>query len=201
MPRACLILMILLLSGCATGQVLPSSDRIASLLPTVVAMRGPRTIHGSCVRVAPTECVTALHVVQGLTTVEISPDVLAVDAERDLALLRVSEGPWAEIGEVPPPGSLVLLISSPVGFEQTISWGLIAQRTQQRVGWPRSEHVVVFGWGIVPGMSGGGVFDLEGHFVAIMQGMLGTPARDTLETIGFAMPARLYPKATKEGHP
>lgn len=137
----------------------------------------------SGVRIAGNRILTAAHCIVAYQeeTGELCPnienhrgrqsgcDVLAVDGDRDLALLhsRADQGPSAVLGPLPEVGAPALAVGHPFGLEWTVTFGRIS--AQRYAG---GEHQVPFNWtqydgGIAPGNSGGPLFDDQGRVVGI----------------------------------
>jgi len=156
------------------------------------------------------EIMTNVHVVDGaekLTVTlddddEIEAEVVAVDKETDVALIRLKkegEYPYAKIGDSDQlmVGDWVLAIGNPFGLSQSVSQGIVSAKG-------RTSSDVPIGGGsftikdyiqttaaINPGNSGGPLINIDGEIVGInnaIQTAGGIPANIG---IGFAIPSNL----------
>lgn len=164
-------------------------EAIAERLTRVtVEVRGQRFGHGSGVIWRSNGViVTNAHVVRGPVMVGLSDRrafsarVLAWDARRDLAALRIAadELPSAEIGgaEGLGPGSLVLAVGNPLGFKGALTLGLIhGIGLPDGIGSPAASgppgSSVTGPWisahlRLAPGSSGGPLADARGRVIGI----------------------------------
>ncbi|MGY1828128.1 S1C family serine protease [Blastococcus sp. SYSU DS0541] len=146
--------------------------------------------------------VTNEHVVRGATTVEVAfadgqrapGTVVATDVVTDLALVRSDRGdlPAARFqSELPRIGELVIAIGSPLGFESTVTAGVVsglqreipgsAGRTQALVDLIQTDAA------ISPGNSGGALVDGDGEVIGINEAYI--PPQAGAVSLGFAIPS------------
>ena len=96
--------------------------------------------------------------------------ILALDRERDLALIKIKSQdlPVLELGESTKlkPGQAVLAIGNPLGYEHSVSRGVIAAIRELEFGDGRPMVQVAIP--IEPGSSGSPTLDLDGRVVAIL---------------------------------
>ncbi|HEY6099296.1 MAG TPA: trypsin-like peptidase domain-containing protein [Anaeromyxobacter sp.] len=119
-----------------------------------------------------------------------SGEVVGADERTDLAVLR------ADARDLPPlplaerrlrVGELVLAIGNPLGFERSVSVGVVSA-LHRNLGAPRGvvlEGLVQTDAAVNPGNSGGPLLDARGAVVGITTAML-----PWASGIGFAVPAR-----------
>lgn len=157
-------------------------------LPTLRAATKPAVVHvialdsddevkatGSGFFVAPYTVVTNFHVVEGASNVVLTlddgtevwcEDLIEVDPSRDLAILRAKSSgtKFLEIASNPPTeGERVAVIGSPLGFEGTLSEGIVsAVRSNE----DRVEFIQISA-PISPGSSGSPVVDRFGNVVGV----------------------------------
>jgi serine protease DegQ len=145
--------------------------------------------------------VTNNHVVTGSNEVEVvfatgeraAAEVQATDAFTDLAVLRVERNglPAAEFAdELPEVGELAVAIGNPLGFENTVTAGIVSGidrsipsggRTPALVGLLQTDAP------ISPGNSGGALVNAEGQVIGINVAFIPPEARAV--SIGFAIPS------------
>ena len=169
--------------------------------PSVVTVQTGRSV-GSGVVYRPDVVVTNAHVVGEATEVTISyadattspGEVLATDPVTDLAVLRTDRDglPVPTFREdLPAPGEAAVAIGSPLGFENSVTAGIIsglhreipgsAGRTQSLVDLIQTDAP------ISPGNSGGALLDAQGRVVGINEAYI-PPAAGAV-SLGFAIPS------------
>merc|ERR1719311_644278 len=121
---------------------------------------------------------------------EMKASVLGRDVATDLALLRVDQGgmPFAELGDSEGllVGQLVVAIGNPLGFQSTVSTGVVSAlgRSLRAKDGRMIEGIVQTDVPLNPGNSGGPLVDSSGRVVgvntAIIQGA---------QNISFSVPA------------
>jgi S1-C subfamily serine protease len=168
---------------------------VEHLTPSVVSIRVATEVRrgvsaegaGSGFVVAPDGfVVTNHHVVEnarGATVVftdgrELAARVVGIDPATDLALLRVAEGGLApvEIGrsEALRVGQLVVAIGNPLGFQSTVSAGVVSalgRNLRARSG-RLIENVIQTDVALNPGNSGGPLVDSGGRVVGVNTAMI-----------------------------
>jgi serine protease Do len=177
------------------------ADVVARLAPSVVTVRTGQG-GGSGVVYQPDVVITNHHVVAGTTDVTIdyadgtsSPGtVLASDPTTDIAVVRTARGdlPVPEYRtELPRPGESVLAIGSPLGFEGTVTAGIVSALNRQIPGSAEKSAALVdliqVDAAISPGNSGGALLDSAGRVIGINEAYI-PPAAGAV-SIGFAIPA------------
>ena len=158
-----------------------------------------------------TTAVTNSHVVRGLTAAgggqggrtgrgglrvtltdgaQASAEVLGDDPSSDLAVIRFEPevepavAPLGEAGNL-VVGQLVVAIGSPLGFQRTVTTGVVSAlgRSIRGAGGRLIENVVQTDAAINPGNSGGPLADTQGRVVGINTAIIGGA-----QGIGFAVP-------------
>ncbi|MGH3103710.1 MAG: S1C family serine protease [Gaiellaceae bacterium] len=146
--------------------------------------------------------VTNNHVIEGATELEVvlasgarlPAAVLATDPLSDLAVLRVDrEGlPAAEFAEqLPRVGELAIAMGNPLGFEQTVTAGIVSALHRSIPSGGRTPALVDLiqtDAAISPGNSGGALVDADGRVIGINVAYL-PPQESGAVSIGFAIPA------------
>jgi serine protease DegQ len=146
--------------------------------------------------------VTNNHVVAGAAEVEVvlasgarlEADVAETDPLSDLALLRVDRKglPAAEFADrLPEVGELAIAMGNPLGFEQTVTAGIISalHRSIPSGGQtPALVDLIQTDAPISPGNSGGALVDADGKVIGINVAYL-PPQTAGAVSIGFAIPA------------
>jgi serine protease Do len=187
--------------GPAAGGAPDTADVVARLAPSVVTVRTGEG-GGSGVVYRPDVVITNHHVVAGTAEVTIdyadgtsSPaQVLASDPTTDIAVVRTARGdlPVPEYRtELPRPGEPVLAIGSPLGFEGTVTAGIVSALNRHI---PESAQqsaalvdLIQVDAAISPGNSGGALLDAQGRVIGINEAYL--PPSTGAVSLGFAIPA------------
>jgi S1-C subfamily serine protease len=177
------------------------ADVVERIAPSVVTVRTTDGI-GSGVVYRPDVVLTNEHVATGATDVTVefadgtsSPGVvLATDVVTDLAVVRTARADLpvpAYHTELPRPGDLVLAIGSPLGFENTVTAGIVSGLNRQIPGSAAQTRALVdliqTDAAISPGNSGGALVDAAGRVVGINEAYL--PPATGAVSLGFAIPA------------
>ena len=118
--------------------------------------------------------------------------LVGVDEETDLAVLRVDRQglPFVEMGDSDDlrAGDVVLAFGSPLGFEQSVTLGIVSSPARQLA--PESPMIYVqTDAPINPGSSGGALVDVRGRLVGINT-LIATQSGGS-EGLGFAAPANI----------
>jgi serine peptidase DegS len=145
--------------------------------------------------------VTNFHVVADATEIRVqmadgriaSPAVVGVDAETDLAVLKVDLG---ELTAIPLGrsdrlriGDIVLAIGNPYGLSKTVTQGIVSATGRGLLGLNTFENFIQTDAAINEGNSGGALINTLGELVGINTAVL---AQDTgTEGISFAIPVDL----------
>jgi serine protease Do len=176
-------------------------DVVARLAPSVVTVRTPSGL-GSGVVYRPDVVLTNQHVVEGATDVVVeyadgtsSPGtVTATDTVTDLGVVRTARSglPVPEYRpDLPRPGEAVLAIGSPLGFEGTVTSGIVSGLHREIPGSAAQSRALVdliqVDAAISPGNSGGALLDASGRVIGINEAYI--PPSAGAVSIGFAIPA------------
>ena len=184
----------------ATLAVVP--DVAAQLQPSVVTIL---TADGSGSGVVYRDdglIVTNEHVVRGATRVEVAfadgqrvpGTVQATDLVTDLALVEADRTglPPADFdSDLPRVGELAVVIGSPLGFESSVTAGIISGLHRKIPGSaPQSQALIDLiqtDAPISPGNSGGALVDGDGNVVGISEAYI--PPQAGAVSLGFAIPS------------
>ena len=146
--------------------------------------------------------LTNEHVVRGHDDVQVSfadgqqvaGTVKAVDAVTDVALVQAERKGLPPVRfqtELPRVGSLAVVIGSPLGFENTVTAGIISGLHREIPGSASQGQSLVdliqTDAAISPGNSGGAVVDAEGEVIGISEAYI--PPQTGAVSLGFAIPA------------
>ena len=120
----------------------------------------------------------------------VDADVVGDDPATDLALLRLasSDLPYADIGDSAAlrVGQLVIAMGSPLGFQSTVSTGVVSAlgRSMRGRDGRLIENVIQHAAPINPGNSGGPLVDSRGRVVGINTAIVAWA-----QGLGFAVPS------------
>jgi serine protease DegQ len=180
-------------------------DRIPEIVdrvrPSVVAVRRENGEGSGVIWSADGLIVTNNHVVEGTNEVEIvfaSNDsvrgrVLATDPLFDLALIEVDRAqlPAATFARnLPDVGELAVAIGNPLGFENSVTAGIVSGLHRDIPSGGRTPALVDLlqtDAAISPGNSGGALVDADGNIIGINVAYIPPQARAV--SLGFAIPA------------
>ncbi|MFT3917537.1 MAG: trypsin-like peptidase domain-containing protein [Anaeromyxobacteraceae bacterium] len=176
------------------------AELVARAAPSVVGLEHRRG-QGSGVVLAPDGWIlTNAHVARGPgpLTVRLSGarvargELVGSDARTDLAVVRTDARDLAALALSERRlrvGELVLAIGNPLGFERSVTAGVVSALHRNLPAGPRGDGVleglVQTDAAVNPGNSGGPLLDAEGRVVGITTAML-----PWARGIGFAVPAR-----------
>jgi S1-C subfamily serine protease len=119
----------------------------------------------------------------------LNADLVGTDPATDLALLRMRAGslPYAAlVTNRPRPGQLVVAIGNPLGFESTVSAGIVSATGRALRGRDGRliENIIQHTAPLNPGSSGGPLLDSRGAILGINTAIIAQA-----QGIGFAVPA------------
>jgi S1-C subfamily serine protease len=179
------------------------------LAQTVVTVRGTladgKTSLGTGVIVdADADILTALHVVEGATSVTVTfADGMTVEArvfarqpDNDIAALRAMGHPdqmaVATLGNANAlnVGDDAIVIGNPFGLTRSLSTGVISglHRSIQPTGASKPmNELIQFDASVNPGNSGGPLFNRDGDVVGIVSGLANPNGQASFAGIGFAV--------------
>jgi S1-C subfamily serine protease len=161
--------------------------------------------------------LTNEHVVRDNSTVELAfadgrrepGQVVAADPDTDLALVRVNRSglPAATFQTaLPRVGALAVVLGSPLGFEKSVTAGIVSGLHRSIPGSATESAALVdlmqTDAPISPGNSGGAVVDGHGRVIGISEAYI--PPEQGAVAIGFAIPAatavNVADQLLKSGH-
>ena len=169
--------------------------------------RPPPEPQGSAVAIAAGGyLVTAFHVVQGATAIEVAPQrgprleaaLLGSDPASDLALLKVE----AEIPPLPPAplpelGAPVCALGNPFGTGLSVSCGVVSGRNRSGMGFNPIEDFIQTDAAVNPGMSGGALLDAQGRLAGVLLAIF-TREADGDIGLNFAASQRLVARVVED---
>ncbi len=177
---------------------------VQKISPAVVSVSGPRTDPrggmGSGFLLTPDGyALTNSHVVSGRPKLravtaegdELDATLVGDDPATDLALVRLlaRELPFAELGDSEglQVGQLVIAMGNPLGFQSTVSTGVISAlgRAMRGEGGRRIDNIVQHTAPLNPGNSGGPLLDSRGRVVGINTAIIAMA-----QGLGFAIPSK-----------
>jgi len=170
--------------------------------PEVVTVLTPSGVGSGVIYRSNGIILTNEHVVRGITDVEIAfadgrrepGRVIAADPDTDLALVRVGRDglPAAKFETtLPPVGALAVVLGSPLGFQKSVTAGIVSGLHRSIPGSARESAALIdlmqTDAPISPGNSGGAVVDGQGRVIGISEAYI--PPEQGAVAIGFAIPA------------
>ena len=180
--------------------------------PSVVAVVRPQGNGSGVIYAAEGVVITNAHVVRDAPSLEVvfadgeraPATVVATDTFTDLAVLRVERTglPAAEFAdELPDVGTLAVAIGAPLGFEGTVTAGIVSglQRSIPAAAAQGQEALVDLiqtDAAISPGNSGGALVDVDGRIVGVNIAYI--PPSTGAVSLGFAIPAPTVTRVVDE---
>ncbi len=178
-------------------------DAVDAVGPSVVSLAVGRRRYGegagSGVVIAPDGYVlTNAHVVDGASRIQVvlvdgrvhDARVVGADAPTDLAVVRVTASalPHVRVGEPRAlrPGQLVVAIGNPLGFQSTVSTGVVSAtgRSLRGARGRPVDNLLQHTAPLNPGNSGGPLVDFRGRLVGINTAII-----PYAQGMSFAVPA------------
>ncbi|MBM7790230.1 S1C family serine protease [Tenggerimyces flavus] len=177
-------------------------ELVARVEPSVVTVFAGEGLGSGVVYNDAGVVVTNAHVVRDARKVELGladgtrtpGTVLATDEPTDLAVIQADRRdlPAASFAAtLPPRGELVVAIGSPLGFENSVTAGIVSGLGRNipgaAQGAPALVDLIQTDAAISPGNSGGALLNTEGKIVGINDAYI-PPAAGAV-SLGFAIPA------------
>jgi len=141
--------------------------------------------------------------VKTLNGEDFTAEIIGTDPLTDLALLKVKgKGlPYSELGDSAGlrPGEWVLAIGNPLGYEHTVTAGIVSAKGRQlgvAANAPIYQDFIQTDAAINPGNSGGPLVNTSGEVVGI-NSMISTTSGGNIG-IGFAIPSNLAKKIVNQ---
>jgi serine protease DegQ len=197
------------------GQPSDAFSRIPRIVqtvqPSIVTVFADRGIGSGVIYRSDGIILTNHHVVAGLRQIEIAfadgsrvpGEVIATDADTDLAVMRVDRTglPAARFQTaLPQVGDLAVALGTPLGFEKTVTAGIISGLHRSIPGSASETRSLVdliqTDAAISPGNSGGAVVDATGRVLGISEAYV--PPQQGAVAIGFAIPAATVTRVADE---
>jgi serine protease DegQ len=188
--------------GSGQRPVLDITQIVEELAPSVVTVFAGDGLGSGVVYSSDGLILTNEHVVRGSSDVEIgfadgqraTGTVKATDTISDLALIQTDRTglPKPEFqSELPRVGEPAIVIGSPLGFESTVTAGIISGLHRSIPGSAASSQSLVdliqTDAPISPGNSGGAVVNSRGQVIGISEAYI--PPQSGAVALGFAIPA------------
>jgi len=167
---------------------IPLQERMQRTLGSGVIMDGSGLI------------LTNNHVINGADKIQVllndgrytSADLVGIDSENDLAVLKIALENLTPIGLGQPNnlrvGDVVLAIGNPFGVGQSVSQGIVSAMGRWGLGINTSENFIQTDAAVNPGNSGGALIDAHGNLIGINTAIL-DESNATSVGISFAVPA------------
>lgn len=189
------------------------AERLRPAVVNLRAGRGRASGSGSGVLFAPDGfLLTNHHVVQGSDRVrvrlsngdEFDGRVVGNDPPTDLAVVHAEGGklPHADLGDSAQlrVGQLVVAIGSPLGFESTVTAGVVSAvgRTLRSITGHLVDNVIQTDAALNPGNSGGPLVDSKGRVIGINTAVI-QPAQGICFAIPVNMARQILPQLMQHG--
>ena len=134
---------------------------------------------------------------------EYKAEIIGIDPPTDLALLKIADKnlPYVTLGDsaLLKVGEWVLAIGNPLGFEHTVSAGIVSAKGRQLIQAstaPSYQDFIQTDAAINRGNSGGPLVNMRGEVIGITS-MIASPTGGSIG-IGFAIPSNLALKVVKQ---
>jgi S1-C subfamily serine protease len=148
------------------------------------------------------DILTALHVVRGASTIEVSfadgstsaASVASSHTAHDIAVLTPSTLPAvvvpAELGNTSQIGDEVFAVGNPLDLVASLSAGVVSgvDRTFAPADGPSLPGLIQFDAAVNPGSSGGPLLNAKGQVIGIVTGLANSAGNDEFAGIVFAVP-------------
>jgi len=192
-------------AGAPSAPAAPAGDipaLVRQVEPSVVTVLTQKGLGSGVVYNADGIIVTDAHVVAGATQVkvafadgqQVNATVRAADQATDVAVLQADRKglPAATFEKsLPPAGALAVVLGSPLGFENTVTAGIISGLHRDLPGSASTGAPLVdlmqTDAPISPGNSGGAVINGAGHVIGLSEAYI--PPSAGAVALGFATPA------------
>ena len=186
-------------SAAVTAVVDAVTPAVVSLIVKSGEGKAQRQSAGSGVIIAPDGYIlTNSHVVHDAVQIEATLDdgrtlnayIIGEDPATDLALIRVMASglPFSALGDSSKlrTGQLVIAIGNPMGFDSTVSQGIISSlgRSLRSIDGRLIENIIQHTAPLNPGNSGGPLVDARGQVLGINTAIIAMA-----QGIGFAIPS------------
>ena len=188
------------------GQLMRLYERAAPAVVAIYSGAEGRSGAGSGVLIDPAGIVlTNFHVVRGATWIEVAlsdrtrytGQVLGNDPQNDLAIVRLVDAPPGlpvlALSDTAGlrPGALAVAIGNPVGYERSVTVGVVSglNRTLRERDRPPLRNVIQTDAAINPGNSGGPLLNSQGEIIGINTAIERVAGQPGFGGIGFAVPA------------
>jgi S1-C subfamily serine protease len=180
---------------CAGKLTLPADMKVA--ISSSVTVRAGRAVGSAVVISRDGYAVTAAHVVEGITEVQVvfesglslPASVVRVDSASDLALLRIGGEGFSclpvRTSDLPPIGAEIYAVGTPWGeeFSFSVARGIVsAYRTLNGTDYIQTDAA------LNPGNSGGPILDTTGQVFGIVSWKISARG---VEGLAFCIPIRL----------
>jgi S1-C subfamily serine protease len=186
----------------AADPFAPVVQIVKQAQPSVVTVLTDLGLGSGIIYTADGMIVTNNHVVSGATTYKVAfasgeqvdAHLVGTDPQTDVAVLKVNKTglPAATFEqELPQVGSLAVAIGSPLGFENTVTAGIISGLQRTIPGSAQESEALVdliqTDAAISPGNSGGALVDADSKVMGMNVAYI--PPAASAVSIGFAIPA------------
>jgi serine protease Do len=142
-------------------------------------------------------------IVYSIQEKEYKAEIIGIDPPTDLALLKIADKnlPYVALGDsaLVKVGEWVLAIGNPLGFEHTVSAGIVSAKGRQLIQAstaPSYQDFIQTDAAINRGNSGGPLVNMRGEVIGITS-MIASPTGGSIG-IGFAIPSNLALKVVKQ---
>lgn len=184
----------------AESSTEPIADVAEALLPSIVQIQTPTGVGSGVIYDSTGLIMTAAHVVEGTTAVEVrlfngtvlDGVVVGADTVNDIAVIEVASGnlvaaPLA-LDEQPRVGQLAIALGSPWGLDSTVTSGIVSavDRSLTDFGGTTPRSMLQTDAAINPGNSGGPLADRFGRVIGINVSIFTESGAS--DGVGFAVP-------------
>ncbi|QRY70510.1 trypsin-like peptidase domain-containing protein (plasmid) [Ensifer sp. PDNC004] len=183
--------------------------KILGLPDNVLIVQSGSTIAGSGIIIDAEQgyIVTNSHVIADADDIAVTlndgrvlpAEIVGSDQPTDLAVIRIAARGLVALGwgrsSVLNVGDFVVAVGSPLGLEQTASFGIISGLSRSGLGIDDYEDYIQTDAALNPGNSGGALVNAAGELLGVVRGA--PPPNEAAQGVGFVIPSDFASKIVR----